>query len=148
MEIVMQTPQLGPGGQVVSLSGGSGFTMQMCDLISLKQLGVPVKVVVFNNGALGFIEFNQKSTVIPDFGTEFKNPTFAAMAEAIGICGMRLEDPAKVKEEIAAAAPHRGPALVDAVINLTELAIPPAIGSNNQGLLALHCESSLEWPLR
>jgi len=116
-----------PGRQVVSLSGDGGFTMLMGDLISLKQLGLPVKVVVFNNGALGFIELEQKSTGFLDFGTELQNPNFAAMAEAIGIRGIRLDDPAKVNEGIAAALAHDGPVLVDAVVNRTELAMPPAI---------------------
>src|SRR5208283_1292655 len=82
-----------PGRQVVSLSGDGGFTMLMGDLISLKQLNLPVKVIVFNNGALGFIELEQKSTGFLNFGTELNNPNFAAMAEAIGIRGIRLEDP-------------------------------------------------------
>jgi pyruvate dehydrogenase (quinone) len=116
-----------PGRQVVSLSGDEGFTMLMGDLISLRQLGLPVKVVVFNNGALGLIELEQKSTGFLNFGTELQNPDFAAMAEAIGIRGIRLEDPAKVNEGIAAALAHDGPVLVDAVVNRTELAMPPAI---------------------
>ena len=74
-----------PKRQVISLSGDGGFTMLMGDLLSLAQLGLPVKVVVFNNGALGFIELEQKSTGFLDFGTELKNPNFAAMAEAVGI---------------------------------------------------------------
>ena len=101
--------------------------MLMGDLLSLRQLGLPVKVVVFNNGALGFIELEQKSTGFLAFGTELQNPNFAAMAEAIGIRGIRLEDPAKVNEGIAAALAHDGPVLVDAVVNRTELAMPPAI---------------------
>ena len=116
-----------PGRQVVSLSGDGGFTMLMGDLISLKQLGLPVKVVVFNNGTLGFVELEQKATGFINVGTELKNPNFAAMAEAIGIRGIRLEDPAKVTEGIAAALAHDGPVLVDAVVNRTELAMPPAI---------------------
>src|SRR5260370_11567065 len=81
-----------PDRQVISLSGDGGFQMLMGDFLSLVQLGLPVKVVVFNNGALGFIELEQKSTGFLDFGTEFKNPNFAAMAEAVGIHGGRLED--------------------------------------------------------
>ena len=86
-----------------------------------------MKVVVFNNGALGFIELEQKSTGFLDFGTELNNPNFAAMAEAVGIRGIRLEDPAEVEEGIAAALAHDGPVLVDAVVNRTELAMPPSI---------------------
>jgi len=116
-----------PGRQVVSLSGDGGFTMLMGDLISLKQLDLPVKVVVFNNGALGFIELEQKSTGFLDFGTELQNPNFAAMAEAIGIRGIRLEDPGEVNDGIAAAFAHDGPVLIDAVVNRTELAMPPSV---------------------
>jgi pyruvate dehydrogenase (quinone) len=116
-----------PGRQVISLSGDGGFTMLMGDFLTLAQHSLPVKVVVFNNGALGFIELEQKSTGILDFGTELKNPNFAAMAEAVGIRGIRVEDPAEVGGAIAAALAHEGPVLVDAVVNRTELAMPPSI---------------------
>jgi pyruvate dehydrogenase (quinone) len=116
-----------PGRQVISLSGDGGFTMLMGDFISLTQLKLPVKVVVFNNGALGFIELEQKSTGFLEFGTELANPNFAAMAEAIGVRGIRIEDPAKVDDAIVAALAHDGPVLVDAVVNRTELAMPPSI---------------------
>jgi pyruvate dehydrogenase (quinone) len=116
-----------PGRQVISLSGDGGFTMLMGDFISLTQLKLPVKVVVFNNGALGFIELEQKSTGFLEFGTELANPNFAAMAEAVGVRGIRIEDPAKVDDAIVAALAHDGPVLVDAVVNRTELAMPPSI---------------------
>jgi pyruvate dehydrogenase (quinone) len=116
-----------PKRQVISLSGDGGFTMLMGDFLSLVQLGLPVKVVVFNNGALGFIELEQKSTGFLPFGTGFKNPNFAAMAEAAGVRGIRLEDPGEVEAGIAAALTHDGPVLVDAVVNRTELAMPPAV---------------------
>jgi pyruvate dehydrogenase (quinone) len=116
-----------PGRQVISLSGDGGFTMLMGDFLSLAQLELPVKVVVFNNSALGFIELEQKSTGFLDYGTEFKNPNFAAMAEAVGIRGIRLEDPAEVEDGIATALAHDGPVLIDAVVNRTELAMPPSI---------------------
>jgi pyruvate dehydrogenase (quinone) len=116
-----------PGRQVISLSGDGGFTMLMGDFLSLAQLGLPVKVVVFHNGALGFVELEQKSTGFLATGTELQNPNFAAMAEAVGVRGIRLEDPAEVEEGIAAALAHNGPALVDAVVSRSELAMPPAV---------------------
>ena len=116
-----------PGRQVISLSGDGGFTMLMGDFLSLVQLGLPVKVVVFDNGALGFIELEQKSTGFLPFGTEFKNPNFAAMAEAAGVRGIRVENPAEVDAGIAEAFAHDGPVLVDAVVNRTELVMPPSI---------------------
>ena len=101
--------------------------MLMGDLLTLVQHRLPAKVVVFNNGALGFIELEQKSTGFLDFGTELKNPNFAAMAEAVGVRGIRLEDPGEVEAGIAAALNHNGPVLVDAVVNRTELAMPPTV---------------------
>ena len=116
-----------PDRQVISLSGDGGFTMLMGDFLSLVQLGLPVKVVVFHNSALGFIELEQKSTGFLPFGTEFKNPNFAAMAEAAGVRGIRLEDPGEVETGVTAALNHNGPVLIDAVVNRTELAMPPAV---------------------
>ena len=116
-----------PGRQVISLSGDGGFAMLMGDFLSLVQLNLPVKVVVFNNSSLGFIELEQKSTGFLETGTELKNPNFAAMAEAVGVRGIRIEDPADVDAGIKAALAHDGPVLVDAVVNRTELAMPPAV---------------------
>jgi pyruvate dehydrogenase (quinone) len=116
-----------PDRQVISLSGDGGFAMLMGDLLTLTQQRLPVKVVVFNNGSLGFVELEQKSTGFLDFGTELQNPNFAAMAEAIGIRGIRLEDPAQVDDGIAAALAHDGPVLIDAVVNRAELAMPPSV---------------------
>src|SRR5262245_48834033 len=90
-----------PRRQVILLSGDGGFTMLMGDFLTLVQHNLPVKVVVFNNGTLGFIEIEQKSSGFLDFGTKFKNPNFAAMADAVGVRGIRLEDPGDVEKGIA-----------------------------------------------
>src|SRR6202047_3199774 len=116
-----------PAGKVVWLSGDGVFSMWMGDFLSLVQLRLPVKVVVFNNGALGFIELEQESTGFLTTGTKLQNPNFAAMAEAVGVRGIRLEDPGDVEAGIATALAHDGPVLVDAVVSRTELAMPPAV---------------------
>ena len=116
-----------PRRQVISLSGDGGFTMLMGDLLSLSQLKLPVKVIVFNNGALGFIELEQKSSGFLDTGTELINPNFAAMAEATGIKGVRIDDPAEVEGKLAEALTHPGPVAIDAVVNRMELAMPPKV---------------------
>jgi pyruvate dehydrogenase (quinone) len=116
-----------PQRQVISLSGDGGFTMLMGDFLTLVQHGLPLKVVVFNNSALGFIELEQKSTGFLDFGTQLQNPNFASLAQAVGIRGIRLEDPAEVDAGITAAFAHDGAVLIDAVVNRTELAMPPSI---------------------
>ena len=94
-----------PQRQVVSLSGDGGFSMLMGDLLSLVQLKLPVKIVVFNNGALGFVELEQKSTGFLNSGTDLVNPNFAALAEAVGIKGVRIEDPAEVEPKLREALP-------------------------------------------
>jgi pyruvate dehydrogenase (quinone) len=118
-----------PGRQVVSLSGDGGFTMLMGDLLSLKQLNLPVKVIVFNNGALGFIELEQKSSGFVDTGTDLENPDFAAMANAVGIKGIRITSPGEVEAKLAEAFAHPGPVVIDAAVNRMELAMPPKITS-------------------
>ena len=116
-----------PDRQVISLSGDGGFTMLMGDLLSARQLGLPIKVVVFNNGSLGFIELEQKSSGFLDTGTGLDNPDFAAMANAIGIHGVRIEDPDELEAKVADALAHPGPVLIDAVVNRMELAMPPKV---------------------
>lgn len=116
-----------PDRQVVSLSGDGGFTMLMGDLLTFRQYKLPAKIVVFNNGSLGFIETEQRSTGFLPFGTDLDNPNFAAMAEAIGIKGIRIEDSDMVESGIREALAHDGPVVVDAVVARTELPIPPSI---------------------
>jgi pyruvate dehydrogenase (quinone) len=116
-----------PGRQVISLSGDGGFAMLMGDLLSLTQLKLPVKVFVFNNGSLGFVALEQKSTGFLNFGTDLVNPNFARMAEAIGLKGIRIEDPKDVEAGVAEALAHPGPVVVDAVVAAQELAMPPAV---------------------
>jgi len=135
-----------PKRQVISLSGDGGFTMLMGDFLSLAQLDLPVKVVVFNNGALGFIELEQRATGFLDFGASFKNPNFATMAEAVGIRGIRIEDPADVEPGIAAALAHDGPVLIDAVVNREELSMPPKITLEIEGFLSFYGQGCDERP--
>jgi len=116
-----------PSRQVISMSGDGGFAMLMGDVLSLKQLELPVKVVIFNNSSLGFVEMEMKAAGLLEFGTELQNPNFATMAESIGIRGFRIEDPADVASGLREALNCGGPALVDAVVNRQELSMPPHI---------------------
>ena len=116
-----------PTRQVISLSGDGGFTMLMGDFISLVQLELPVKVVIFNNGALGFVELEMKATGFLETGVTLQNPDFAAMARAMGVRAVRVEDPAELAPALRDAFSHPGPALVDVVTNRAELAMPPKV---------------------
>lgn len=114
-----------PGRQVVSLSGDGGFGMLMGDLMTLKQMKLPAKVVIVNNGTLGFVELEMKAGGFLDTGTELQNPNFAQLAEASGILGIRVEDPGELREALMRALAHDGPAVVDVVTNRMELTLPP-----------------------
>src|SRR6202011_5875174 len=116
-----------PGRQVVSLSGDGGFSMLMGDFLTIRQLKLPVKIIVFNNGSLGFVELEMKAAGLIEHGTTLDNPDFAKMAESAGIRGFRVEDPADVSAAIQAALAHDGPVLVDTVVNRQELSMPPKI---------------------
>ena len=116
-----------PQRQVISLSGDGGFTMLMGDLISLTQLKLPVKVVIFNNGVLGFVALEMKAAGFVDTQVDLKNPDFAAMARAMDIHAQRVEDPGELPSAVAAMLAHDGPALLDVVTAKHELSMPPTI---------------------
>ncbi|TFE25170.1 ubiquinone-dependent pyruvate dehydrogenase [Cohnella luojiensis] len=98
-----------PGRQVISLSGDGGLTMLMGDLLTLRQHRLPIKVVVFNNGALSFVELEMKAAGYLEIGTELDNPNFATVAQAMGIEGIRVEDPGDLEDAVRRAFKHDGP---------------------------------------
>jgi pyruvate dehydrogenase (quinone) len=116
-----------PGRQVVSLSGDGGLAMLMGDLLSLRQLEAPVKIIVFKNDSLAFVELEMKAAGILDFGTDLHNPNFAKLAEAAGLLGLTAETPAQVRPMITQALHHDGPALVEVLVSRQELSMPPTI---------------------
>ncbi|KQM56259.1 pyruvate dehydrogenase [Sphingomonas sp. Leaf208] len=116
-----------PERQVVTLSGDGGLAMLMGELLTVRQLGLPVKIIVFNNGTLGFVEMEMKAAGLVETGVALDNPDFAAMARAIGIHGVRVTDPGDVEAGIRDVLAHPGPALLDAVTARTELSMPPKI---------------------
>jgi pyruvate dehydrogenase (quinone) len=118
-----------PGRQVIALAGDGGLTMLFGELLTLVQNRLPVKVIVFNNSSLNFVELEMKAAGVVNFGTELKNPDFGAVAQAIGLFGRRVEHPADLEQAMAEALAHDGPALVDVVVARQELSIPPAISA-------------------
>jgi len=116
-----------PGRQVISMSGDGGFAMLMGDLLTLKQHGLPVKLIVFRNDSLAFVELEMKAAGILDFGTDLHNPDFAKIAEGAGLLGLRAETPDQVEPMIEQALNHDGPALVEVLVSRQELSMPPTI---------------------
>ncbi|MGF6113156.1 ubiquinone-dependent pyruvate dehydrogenase [Pseudomonas frederiksbergensis] len=116
-----------PDRQVISLSGDGGFSMLMGDFISLAQLKLPVKIIVYDNASLGFVAMEMKSAGMLDTGTDLHNPDFAAMANAMGILGIRVEESEDLEPALRRALAHDGPVLVDVITATQELAMPPTI---------------------
>jgi pyruvate dehydrogenase (quinone) len=116
-----------PTRQVISLSGDGGLAMLMGELLTLQQLKAPVKIIVYQNDALSFVELEMKAVGVLSFGTDLVNPDFAKVAEACGIFGRNVDDSADLEEVLRAALAHPGPALVSVKVDKHELSMPPTI---------------------
>ncbi len=116
-----------PGRQVIALAGDGGFGMLMGDLLTLAQQRLPVKVVVFNNGSLGFVEMEMKAAGLLETGVALQNPDFAALAESAGIRGIRIDAPGQLDAGLRAALAHDGPVVVDVRVARQELSLPPKV---------------------
>jgi len=116
-----------PNRQVISLSGDGGLSMLLGDLLTARQLDLPIKVVVYNNSSLGFVAMEMKAGGYLDSGTDLSATDFAAIAQAAGIYSVRVEDSEAIGDALRDAFAHPGPALIDVVIAKHELALPPKI---------------------
>jgi pyruvate dehydrogenase (quinone) len=119
-----------PGRQVVTLSGDGGLAMLMGELLTAVQNKLPVKIVVFNNSALAFVEVEMMAAGIVPFGTDLKNPDFSKVAEACGLLGARVTTPEELKPALEKAFAYDGPALVDVLVQRRELSMPPTISAS------------------
>ncbi|HTD16845.1 MAG TPA: thiamine pyrophosphate-dependent enzyme, partial [Chthoniobacterales bacterium] len=116
-----------PGRQVISMSGDGGLAMLMGDLLTVTQYDLPIKILVFNNSALGMVKLEMEVAGLPDYQTDLKNPNFAKLAEAIGIMGVRIENPADISSGLKKALQHSGPALIDVVTDPNAVSLPSHI---------------------
>jgi pyruvate dehydrogenase (quinone) len=116
-----------PGRQVISLSGDGGLSMLLGDLLSARQLDLPIKVVVFNNSSLGFVAMEMKAGGYLDTGTDLAATDFAAIAKGAGIFSIRVENAEDIPDALRRAFARPGPALVDVVTATHELALPPKV---------------------
>ncbi|UOG73965.1 ubiquinone-dependent pyruvate dehydrogenase [Hymenobacter tibetensis] len=119
-----------PGRQVIAMAGDGGLAMLLGELLTIRQLKLPVKIVVYNNSSLGFVELEMKANGYLEYGTALDNPNFADLAEAAGLHGIRVTDPADLPTAIAEMLAHPGPVLLDAVVKRTELSMPPTIDAS------------------
>lgn len=115
----------GNGRQVIACCGDGGITMLLGDLMTIAQYKLPVKLIVFNNGSLGMVEIEMQLAGVPDNQTALPDPKFAQVAEACGIRGIRVEDPAKLDAAIREALSFAGPVLVDVTTDHNAVGMPP-----------------------
>jgi pyruvate dehydrogenase (quinone) len=106
-----------PGRQVISMSGDGGLAMLMGELVTVAHYKLPVKIIVFNNSTLGMVKVEMLVDGFPDFGVDVRSADYAAVANAPGIFGQRVEKPTEIRAALDAALAHDGPALVDLVTN-------------------------------
>lgn len=114
-----------PNRPVIALCGDGGLSMMLGELLTLRHHDLPVKIVLFDNRSLGMVQLEMQVAGLPPFGTELKNPDFAAMTAAIGLSGVRVEDPADVRPALERLLDSSGPALLDVVTDPHVLAMPP-----------------------
>ena len=116
-----------PERQVIAMCGDGGLAMLMGDLLTLRQHRLPVKLIVFRNDSLAFVELEMKAAGILDFGTDLHNPDFTKIAEGAGILGLKVESPDQLEVVLAKALSYDGPALIEVPVSRQELSMPPAI---------------------
>ncbi|KNA29207.1 pyruvate dehydrogenase [Pantoea ananatis] len=127
MPQAMGAQSLNRDRQVVALCGDGGFSMLMGDFLTVAQLKLPVKLVIFNNSSLGFVAMEMKAGGYLTDGTDLHNPDFAAIAQACGVKGIRVEKASELNGALEQAFAHDGPVLVDVITAKEELAMPPEI---------------------
>jgi pyruvate dehydrogenase (quinone) len=116
-----------PSREVISMSGDGGLGMLLGELLTVGMYRLPVKIVVFNNGALGMVKLEMLVDGLPDYETDNGGFDYAAIAQAAGIHAIRVDQPTDVRGALSDALAHPGPALVDLVTDPDALSIPPHI---------------------
>ena len=116
-----------PQRHVVAMAGDGGLSMLLGELITLKQYELPVKVILFDNASLGMVRLEMLVDGIPAWATDSPAIDYAAIAQAIGIPSIRVEQPTAIRDALQQAFSHDGPALIDLVTDPRALSLPPKI---------------------
>lgn len=115
-----------PGRQVVAFVGDGGLSMLLGELVTITRYKLPIKIVLIKNGTLGQIKWEQMLFLgNPEYECDLTDIDFVKAAEAMGIKGWRVEDPADCARVAEEALAHSGAALIEAVIDPNEPLLPP-----------------------
>jgi pyruvate dehydrogenase (quinone) len=128
---------------VVALSGDGGLGMMMGELLTLRQQHLPVNVVVFNNGALAFVELEMLADGIVGWGTDLDNPSFAEIARAVGLHGVRIEHSSELEDGLREGLGHDGASIIEVMAERQELSVPPGITATQAKGFALWATRSV-----
>ena len=115
-----------PGRQVICLAGDGGFSMLLGELLTVVQEKVPIKIVVYDNGKLGFVDIEQKAAGLVPLYTDLKNPDFGAVAKAMGLWGRHVARAGELEESVKAWLAEPGPALLHVKVKPMQLVTPPS----------------------
>jgi pyruvate dehydrogenase (quinone) len=127
-----------PDRQVIALCGDGGFAMLMGDILTLRQYGLAITLVVYNNGSLGMVQLEQAVAGYANFGVDLDNPDFSKVAQAVGITGIRVEDPGAVDDAVSEALRVTGPVLLDVVTDSHVLSMPPHVTARQAAGFSLY----------
>lgn len=116
-----------PDRQVVALCGDGGISMLLGELATIVQYKLPIKLVIFNNRALGMVKLEMEVAGLVDWQTNMYNPDFAAVAMAMGMPGYNVHEPEDVEATLIKAFGIDGPVLVNVMTDPNALALPPKI---------------------
>jgi acetolactate synthase-1/2/3 large subunit len=127
-----------PEQLVIAVVGDGGFQMTNQELATAVQYGLPVKILIMNNGYLGMVRqwqemFYDRTYSEVDISIA---PDFVKLAEAYGAAGFRAERPSELRSVLKAAINHKGVAVVDIVVAKEENVFPivPA-GANSRDMI-------------
>jgi pyruvate dehydrogenase (quinone) len=125
--------------QVIVLTGDGGFNMLMGEFMTAVHHKLPIKIVIFNNSALGLITLEAESVGIIPFrqAIEFPNPDFAALARACGGHGFTVKQPGLLTAELNEAFAIDGPTIIDCVVPADEMPNVPHVELDQIGNYAI-----------
>ena len=126
-----------PGRQVIAMSGDGGFAMLLGDLLTTVQEKLPIKIVVFDNGKLGFVDIEQKAAGLVPVFTDLKNPNFGDMAKAAGLWGRCVSKAGELDEAVRAWLAQPGPALLQVKVKPMQLVSPPSPFVSSEAVIGM-----------
>jgi len=127
-----------PGRQVICMSGDGGLAMLFGDLMTTIQEDLPIKIAVYDNSKLGFVEMEQRAEGMLDLYTDLKNPDFGKVAEALGLWGRTVDKADELEEAVKTWLAQPGPALLNVRVNRQQLVMPPYVDAGAVMGMALY----------